>query len=99
MEKARTEYRSKNSMSNISNDQNMYAISEIPKIVKYYPNSKTEILDIIYTKIDFLYYLGNFFFAFLTFAIIVHKHFDFEGDIFPSFLGIISISNFISFNF
>lgn len=93
IEKARTECSNKSS-NNISHDQNMYAVTEVPKIVKYYPNSKSEILDIIYSKIDFWYYLGNFFFSFLTFAIIVHKYFDFEGDIFPSFLGILSISNF-----
>jgi len=92
-EKARTEYKSNNTSSNVSQIPNQYAVSEIPKIVKFYPNSKSEILDIIYSKIDFWYYLGNFFFAFLTFSIIAHKHFDFEGDIFPSLLGILSISN------
>jgi len=71
----------------------MFASSDKPKIVKYYPNSKSEILDIIYYKIDIWYYLGNFFFTFLTFAMIVHKHFDFEGDILTSLLGMISISN------
>lgn len=94
IEKAITEYKSNNSSRNLSNIHQNYAISEKPKIVKYYPNSKSEIIDIIYSKIDFCYYLGNFFFTFLTFAIIVHKHFDFEGDIFPSFLGILSMSNF-----
>lgn len=95
IERARTENKSNKSSTNISHLQYNYAVSEVPKIVKYYPNSKSEILDIIHSKINFWYYLGNFFFAFLTFAILVHKHFDFEGDIFPSFLGILSISKFI----
>jgi len=95
IEKAHTEYRSNTSISNCSQNMNRNALTEVPKIVRYYPNSKSEILDIIYSKINFWYYLGNLFFTFLTFAIIVHKHFDFEGDIFPSSIGTLSISNFL----
>lgn len=91
IERAKTEYLSNNT-SHVSHIQNNYCHSEVPKIVKSYANSKSEILDIIYYNIDVWYYLGNCFFSFLTFAIIVHKHFDFEGDIFPSALGIMSFS-------
>ncbi len=81
----------KNNKNNIDN----IASCEIPKILYYYPESKTEILKII-SRIDIWYYLGNFFFSFLIYAIIFNKSLDFEINLFPSSLAIMSISKIVS---
>lgn len=81
-------------LTDIQKNQNKSVI-EPPQIVQYYPNSKSEIIDVLYSKIDLLYYLGNFFFSVLSFSIIVHKHFDFDGDVFPSIVGLVGFGNII----
>ena len=86
-------------ISNLDNENNITMPNA--KIVNYYPNSKNEIIDLLYEKIDHWFFLGNLFFICCTLSIIIiyTKTFDLQGDIFPTVISIISLSKIKSITF
>ena len=86
-----------NSISEVNLEN--HQVEKYPRIVNFYPNSKSEILEIIINRICIFYYLGNTFFSILTLSILMNKYFELEGDLFPTFSGVTSLSKNLIFNY
>jgi hypothetical protein len=67
------------------------------KIVDYYPNSKNEILDLLYDNIDIWFFLGNVLFTICTLSLIYCKKNNLEGDFLSTQISLAGLSKFFLF--
>jgi hypothetical protein len=65
------------------------------KIVDYYPNSKNEIINLLYENIDKWFFFGNIFFTLCTLSIIYCKKNNLKGDVFSIQISLASLSNLL----